>query len=217
MRRIVMLVGTVAVLVAGLAFVAPPASATVTTSANLIHNGNGERDTCGDGYVVVAPKFWTTGVGTPTNVCWTNTGGFPSPTDPGPKSRGLGFFAGGNNQVISVMRQAHALTAFASAIAAGHATYKVSGFFGGWSSQNDNAKLTVTFVDASKKVIGTPVVIGAVKAADRNSVTGLFLRSGSGSVPTNAATVRFAVTFTRTDGSYNDGYADNLSFQVVTS
>jgi hypothetical protein len=212
----VMFTAALVALACGFVFVAQPASATVTTSANLIRNGNAEKDTCGTN-TVVAPTSWTTVQGTPTDVCWTTGGGFPISTDPGPTRRGTGFFAGGPDSAKSVLRESRSLAPYASAIAAGHATFMLSGYFGGFASQNDNAKLTVTFFDASRHVIGTPTVIGGVTAADRGSKTGLLQRALAASVPTNAASVRFAVTFTRTEGSYNDGYADSLSFQMVTA
>jgi hypothetical protein len=99
---------------------------------------------------------------------------------------------------------------YANAIDASHVTYLLSGWLGGWTSQDDNATLTVTFQNASGAALGTGS-IGPVMAADRASATGLVQQSSSGAVPSGTRTVLVVLSMARTSGSANDGYADDLS------
>lgn len=63
------------------------------------------------------------------------------------------------------------------------ARYALEGYFGGFSGQNDNAVLKVSFRDSDSNVLGGVVSIGGVTAADRSNITGLLLRSADGTVP----------------------------------
>lgn len=84
------------------------------------------------------------------------------------------------------------------------------GFFGGFFTQGDFATLTLTFQDAGAATLGT-VTIGGVSNVDRGNATGLLARQSAGAVPVGTRQVNLTLRMTRTDGSYNDGYADNLS------
>ena len=97
-----------------------------------------------------------------------------------------------------------------SAINAGNATFTLSAFLGGYSSQDDNAVLSLSFLGAGGGVLGS-AQIGPVLAGERNDATGLLLRSATGVVPIGAQSVNVNLQMTRLAGSYNDGYADNLS------
>lgn len=55
------------------------------------------------------------------------------------------------------------------------------------------------------------MTIGPVIATDRTNLTGLLLRQNSAVIPNGTRKLAALLTMTRTDGSYNDGYADNLS------
>jgi len=56
-----------------------------------------------------------------------------------------------------------------------------------------------------------------VLAADRNRATGLVLRSASAPVPPGTRRIAVTLTMTRTEGTSNDGYADNLSLTLTNS
>lgn len=195
---------------------ARPAAAQFGT--NLIVNGNAESAAGSPtGDVVPVPGFTTTG--SFTVVPYTIGGGFPVATDPGPANRGANFFAGGPDNASSAATQTFSFTSFAglsSLINAGNVGYTLSGWFGGFSGQNDNATLMAQFFNAALAPIGSSS-IGSVSANDRGSATGLLFRMLSGAVPIGAQSVRFTLQMTRTDGAYNDGYADNLSFVLTNN
>ena len=54
--------------------------------------------------------------------------------------------------------------------------------------------------------------IGPVTNVDRANATGLQFREATGEIPIGTETVHFTLNMSRLAGSYNDGYADNLSF-----
>ena len=137
-------------------------------------------------------------------------GGFPELTDAGPANRGSNLFTGGPSAGSSSGFQLINLAPDASVIDAGKATFTLSGYFGGFSTQNDYSFLTADFLDASNNSLGS-TQIGFVSSADRGGVSGLLLRSTDGFVPVGARTINLGLGMVRTDGTYNDGYADNLS------
>lgn len=71
-----------------------------------------------------------------------------------------------------------------------------------------------TFRDASGRSVGK-LSIGPVSAAKRQNRTGLVARTATGKIPRKTKLVHVAVKAVRTDGSYNDCYADNLSLTIV--
>jgi hypothetical protein len=93
------------------------------------------------------------------------------------------------------------------------ATYTMSGYFGGFASQGDFADLAIRFLSATGNQLGT-AHIGDVTPQDRHEVTGLLLRSASGLVPVGTRSIDVVLTMTRASGSYNDGYADNVSLML---
>jgi hypothetical protein len=96
------------------------------------------------------------------------------------------------------------------------ATFRLSGWLGGYDGQDDNAVLSVTFKDARKATIGTTTAIGPVLAADRGYISSLVYREATGAVPTGAKSVVVTLTMTRVPpGVYNDGYADNLALVLA--
>jgi hypothetical protein len=176
---------------------------------NLIVNGDAEANVgAPSNTVIVKPAGWTTN-GEFTAVQYGASGGFPDKTSPGPQNRGRNFFGGGN-VAVSTASQVIDLSAGATAIDAGSATYVLSGWLGGFGGQADNAKVTVTFAAANGKELGA-AQIGPVTPADRKGITGLLLRTAKGSVPAHATSATVVITATRLEGEYNDGYADNLS------
>lgn len=139
---------------------------------------------------------------------------FPGHNSPGPADRGLNFFAGGPSTSHSLARQSIDLTALGSSIDTG-VSYTLSGFLGGFDIQEDAATLTVSFRNGSELPIGS-ASIGPVGPLDRSG-TGLEFRTTSGLVPVGTRSVVVTLDMARVDGDYNDGYADNLSFQLSPS
>jgi hypothetical protein len=177
---------------------------------NLIVNGDAEAGIgSADGTTIVPSPGWST-VGNFNTVQWGIGGGFPALSDAGPADRGDNFFAGGPDNDASSGTQTVDLSGEALVIDSGIATFVLDGYLGGFAAQEDNAVLRVNFLDSSLGVLGT-AAIGPVSAADRANLTALLFRSASGSVPVGTRFVDIALNMTRTEGAYNDGYADNLS------
>jgi hypothetical protein len=202
-------------LVAVLACCVPAPVVAQVFGPNLIVNGNAEAGPGStDGTTLPVPNApgWTL-TGNLTVVKYNVSGGFPLSTDPGPPTRGSNFFAGGNNASSSAAQTIN-VAAGAATIDAGTATYSLSGWLGGFSSQDDNATLTVTFRNAGATAIGS-ATIGPVTAANRGSATGMLLRSAAGTVPAGTRTIDVVLQLTRVSGTYNDGYADELALVLA--
>jgi len=162
-----------------------------------------------DGFSVVAIPNWTK-QGNFTVVNYGAPGGFPLKSDIGPDIRGKNFFAGGPDNALSKALRVIDVSTLANAIDGNNIAFNISGFFGGYASQNDNAVLRTVFRDSANIPLNQ-VTIGGVLANDRANKTSLLFRKMGGVVPVNTRTIQLILTSTRTDGTYNDGYADNLA------
>ena len=169
---------------------------------------------------------------------WTGTGGFtvvqyrtppcnfpclpglPETNDPGPPDRGVNLFAGGStdysdtrgNQIVDVSNAASIIDTLA-------VNFNLSGWFGGYLNQHDNAELSAFFLTGNGHVLGSATA-GPVLLSDRvdssgNYFTGLLYRSTSGIIPTGTRQIDFQLTMHGIEGGQNDGYADNLSFSAT--
>ena len=182
---------------------------------NLVVNGNAEAGPGATGSSeVMKPPGWTT-TGQFTAVKYGAAGGFPDKTSAGPTDRGANFFAGGNAPV-STATQTISLAAGAADIDKGSVTYVLSAWLGGYSSQDDNAKVTLIFKGAAGASIAQ-TQLGPVLATERKGVTGFFPRKTSDSVPKGARSATITLTMTRAVGTYNDGEADDVSLILTKS
>jgi len=187
----------------------PQRASAFSYGVNLIVNGNGDADAGSPTGAHVAISNWTTSSAF-TVIPYSAGNGYPGPGDPGPSDRGNNFFAGGNGAAVSTATQNIDLSANAADINQGNVIFELSGYFGGFSSDNDNARLSATFFNGNTS-LGI-VSVGHATAKDRGNATGLIFRRGSGIVPVNATRVVITQTMTRLNGNSNDGYADSLSF-----
>jgi Phosphoesterase family/Putative Ig domain len=184
-------------------------------SGNLIVDGDAESATCSlSGYEETTSPGWTITSGGPNAVCFNNTGGFPNSSVPGAQP-GSAYFTGGTRGNSS-LSQTVDVSAAASAIDAGTATYNLSGWLGGYGSQNDRVALLATFLSASGGSLGSSQ-IGPVTNTDRGNVTEFLQRTATGSIPAGTRSVRLDLNFTWTAGETTDGYADNLSLTISPS
>jgi hypothetical protein len=181
---------------------------------NLIRNGDAE-DMAGSptGAIVAMPNWSRNYSG--TLVPYGAPGGFPLATDPGPVDRGFGFFAGGVS-AYSYITQEINISSIGAAIDASKVHYDLSGYFGGYATDDDSAYLGARFENASHSSLGIDSTI-IVYASHRGNQTGLLFRSRTGLVPVGTRFIVISLIMTRYAGSYNDAYADNLSLVLWQS
>jgi hypothetical protein len=209
-----------AVLTAGLAIalLAPAAPASAATAVNIIKDSGAESAKQADpsGTTVVPVPGWTAIKGRGFTAVKYGSPEFIAKTDPGPKSRGHNFFAGGElGSSPAGATQVDSLKPYLTLIKSGKAKFTLAGWFGGFADQRDYSTLTVTWLNAKGVAVGKPTVIGDVTHGQRKNVTGLLARSAKGAVPATATQARLLIKMVRLDGGYDDGYADNLSLVIT--
>lgn len=175
---------------------------------NLIQNGNAEAGLGGTSQPVAVPG-WTNLTGGFTVIRYDAGGGYPNATDPGAPDRGLNYFSGGSSSAYSSAYQITDILAAASNVA-----FSASGYFGGFSSQADNARLTISFLDASSLVLGT-AVLGPATPGERANATSFIFKEVSGYTPVGTSQISFLLEMQRLEGTANDGYADSLVFSLA--
>jgi hypothetical protein len=191
-----------------------PALAT-PLATNLIVNGNAEAN-------VGAPNFSATVV--PTG--WITTSNFSAvqyaagggsdlnTADSAAIGGGFNYFAGGPSTALSTALQSINIADLAASIDAGLLDVEFRAHIGGYADQEDNMTIEATFKDATNAPISS-LQLGPVTATERGDVSQLLLRLISADVPVGTRGIDILMTATRTAGSYNDGYADNLALQLI--
>src|SRR3954471_5719798 len=180
----------------------------VLPTGSLTINGDAESGTAAtDSSGVFAPPGWAT-TGQFTEVAY-GTSGFPEVATAATFGGGKNFFAGGNAAVLTATQPIN----FAQAgpeIDRGGLAMTLSARLGGFSSQEDNAQVTTELRNAAGATLAT-LHLAPITAADRKGETTLLPRTASVTVPAGARTALTTITLTRAEGSYNDGYADNVT------
>jgi hypothetical protein len=199
--------------------VAPAAGArstrAATTPVNLIRNAGAEGATPDSVGGKVHVNAWTVAHADQFTAVAYGVPAFPDQNSPGPLHRGDNFFAGGPDGTSANGTQIVSLSDYRTMISAGNAAFDLSGWLGGYSSQRDAATLSVTWRNGAGDAVGAVTKIGPVSAAARQDVTGMLRRHASGAVPVKARSVLVKLHMGRADGTYNDGYADNLSLTIT--
>lgn len=190
-----------------------PAFAAGSFDTNLIVNPDGELGAGSTNGDVLAVPGWTA-TGNFTVVQYGASGGFPTTLDPGPSNRGNNFFAGGPSNSFSSASQKLDVTFASATINEGEARFMLSGWLGGWLNHPDQTILQAHFLDGGGNDLGM-ASIGPVSNTDRNNSTEFQFRSVDGIVPIGTESVNLVLNMTRFAGSYNDGYADNLSLVLT--
>ncbi len=203
-------------------------------SPNLLVNPGAELgDPSLSGYSSVSIPGWTV-TGTPTVIKYGTRARLPSPlsspgptlppalgfprSENGPPDGGVQFFGGGN-VATSTLTQIVDLSSAASDIDTGTVSYTLSGWLGGYLNELSTASVTVDFLAADQSRLGTGK-IGPVTNFDRLLKTALLKRGTTGTIPAGTRSARVVVTFTDchpVGGSYNNAFADNISFTVGAS
>jgi hypothetical protein len=123
---------------------------------------------------------------------------------------GVNFFAGGPGGALGAGTQVVDVSGAAPEIDAGTVTATLSALLGGYATQTDNATVSATFLNAAGAPSGA-IRLPTVNPGDRNSVTALVARSSSAPVPAGTRQISVRIDAIRNEGSYNDGYIDNVS------
>ena len=190
----------------------PAAAATSsgTTSANLIRNPGAEAGGGGSGEVVAIPGWTRAYQGKNVTVVRYGTG-LLSPTDPGPASRGVNFFAGGPGACSPrYLIQRIDLTKYAASIDRGGVGMTMSGWFGGSGSKDDYVEMQIRITNGIYR-------LGPVHASDRNGKPALLLRSVVGGLAKGDryADVKLIFSQAYPQDSYDNAYADNVTLRLT--
>lgn len=199
-------------------------------SPNLLLNSGAEfGDPSLSGYASVTIPGWSV-TGTPTVIRYNSLRrlpglfgaegitlpavlGFPT-TASAPVASGSQFFGGGN-VATSTLTQTVDLSGVQN-IDSGTVSYNLGAALGGYFLDPSRASVTVNFLDANSGYLGSGQ-IAPVSALNRWFQTGLQDRAVTGSIPTGTRTAQVVVKFTDLNpvpGSYNNAYADDISFTV---
>ena len=185
-----------------------------SSTGDLLRNGGFDQaDGSKDGSQVSTPAWAMTGRATAVRYGADN--GYPTAKDPGPPDRGRNFLAGGGDGNVGTATQTVDLAAYSGSIDGGSQRYQLSGWLGGWTTQADDAVVTVYFEDASGRRLGSGK-IGPVTPAERRDKTGFLFRSLGSTVPAHARRAIVVVTMTRFEGTANDGYVDSLELKLTS-
>ncbi len=181
---------------------------------NLVFNGDAEygRGFNSNGTQQYAAGWNDPGPGGITEINYLAAGGFPSLSDPGPADRGQNFFSGGLN-ATSTMTQRIDVSNLASLISGGEVRFVLSAWLGGYLDQNHTATVVAHFLDATNAEISS-AQLAPVTAAERGNLTQLIFREQLGSLPAETRSVFLELTAVRATGE-NDGYADNISLELL--
>lgn len=208
MRRRALLLGLAAAAAALAAGAARPA----LPAGNLLQNPGAEAGQSGHDAVVPIPGWTVTGNFT--------VDGYANGDDLGADvasaiAGGANYFYGGPANDTSSASQVVDVSRAATEIDAGGVPVAVGGDLGGYSTQGDSIQLTAEFLDGSGGSLGQLTVPGPTES-ERNGVSTLVARSATGTLPAGTRSIRVTLTSTRTDGSDDDGLADNLSLTLAS-
>jgi hypothetical protein len=89
--------------------------------------------------------------------------------------------------------------------------FNFSAWLGGLQDQNDTATVSLSFFDQSNQMLGNRTIIGPVLAKDRGDKTKLLYRQAIGSVPVGTRFLSVLVEISRSFGTRNNGYVDNIT------
>jgi hypothetical protein len=196
-------------LIALLSVPARAASTRTQTGGNLLQNGGAEAGpgATGDSQVVAPPGWTTSGSFTAARY---GTQGLPA------AGSGANLFAGGPGSTVSTAVQTVSVSADAVAIDSGQRRATLSASLGGWADQDDFATVEALFLDDGGSSLGS-LAIGPVTEPDRNGQTVLLPRSSKKLVPAGTRSIRVVITAEREQGSYNDGYIDDVALVLAAA
>jgi uncharacterized protein (TIGR03437 family) len=202
-------------------FAADNISLTLTTDAmfgaNLLLNGDAETTTDADTTLreVQPVSGWN---GQSNEFYIEKYGEYQKPAtsdyyDAGSTTPGTRFMGCYGDFRDCTMWQTVDISRAAKLIDGGKVAYTLAGWLGAYADSADNTDVAVVFYDASGHTLSTTTKIGPVTQSERQSLTGLWPRSGSGTVPTGARSLRVNLVFHKYSPAQDnlEAYADNVS------
>lgn len=201
--------GRLLAVVAGLALAAVAPAGAVVPSGNLVVNPGAEVGPgAPDSSQQLPLPGWT--VESTFTAVQYGAPAFLTAADSAALGGGANFFAGGPGGAASAATQVIDVSGAAAEIDAGKLAATLSSLLGGYSSQTDHAAVTATFLNAAGAPAGA-VALPTVTAAERHLTTALIARTASAAVPAGTRQISVRIDAIRDEGSYNDGYIDNVS------
>lgn len=204
-----------AVVMASLLIVAAGARADSAGSGvpagNLLRNPGAEAAAGAQDTETVAVPDWTV-EGAFTAVQY-GAPGFLTQEQSGTWAGGANFFGGGIGASSSAAQTVD-VSAAAAEIDSGDVTVTLSALLGGYDGQDDAATVTARLLDGAGATLGA-VTLGPVTRTDRGDATTLLSRTATQAVPAGTRAIVVRIDAARAAGSYNDGYADNLSLTLT--
>jgi hypothetical protein len=89
--------------------------------------------------------------------------------------------------------------------------FNLSAWIGGYDNQDDNAVVSLTFIDQSNQTLGNCTTIGPVLSNARGNKSMLLFQNANGSVPIGTRFLAVSVGITLSSGTWNNGYVDNIA------
>jgi hypothetical protein len=201
--------GRLVALVAGIALVAAAPAGAAVPSGNLVVNPGAEAAPgAADASSQLPLPGWT--VESTFTAVQYGTPSFLTAADSTALGGGANFFAGGPGGELGAATQLIDVSAAAAEIDRGQVKATLSALLGGYATQTDYGAVGATYLKAGGAPAGA-LRLAAVSPGDRNSVTALVARSASGTVPAGTRQISVRIDAVREEGSYNDGYIDNVS------
>jgi hypothetical protein len=201
--------GRLLALVAGVALIAAAPAGAAVPNGNLVVNPGAEA---GPGSPDASQQLplpgWT--VESTFTAVQYGAPSFLTAADGAAVGGGTNFFAGGPGGELGAATQVIDVSAVAAEVDRGQVEATLSALLGGYSTQTDYAAVGATYLKAGGAPAGA-LRLAAVNPGDRNSVTALVARSASGTVPAGTRQISVRIDAVRKEGSYNDGYVDNVS------
>jgi hypothetical protein len=197
---------------------AGPAGAALPTG-NIVVNGDAEGGAGATNVTdVFAPPAWDV-LPNFTAVAY-GTDDFPSTDVSAAIGGGSNFFAGGPDNGFggsTAATQTIDLAGSAADLDGSDVTARLSADLGGFGSQTDFASISALFTNQDGSQVTGVTGLQPASPEDRGGVTGFVSRSACVALSPGTRTAVVQVFAQRDEGSYNDGYADNISVTLAAA
>lgn len=188
----------------------PQPAVSTPFNVNLVKNPGGapKGGVVPTGYEVVPIPNWVS-VGNFTLAPY-GSGGFPELSESARFRGGKTFFSGGPDNPASKAYQVISLSGRNKAIDNGKVRVNVSAWLANYDGQPDRAQVVVQFLSASGQVLGTTRT-----AAVSHTDSKFSKKSATALAPAGTRKLKVILQATRGEGSYCDGYFDNIDVRVT--